>query len=1048
MFSKKSKATTTSSVSASNAARPTASGKDLAKKIDWVFDEPSTLPAPVLKCLEDIKEKWFDLTSDDYNPVPIALRLQEPSTLGRDYKAFLDMYDKLETAMDTIIDEYHQAFNTSIHTFSSVVDAISDSQTRTRLLRENLDRCKGLLECKRFDLLHLWVKSIQYKEMMRILDTIEDVRRTPEKVETLMQGKFFLSAVKTLLNATKSLKSREFSEIGAVAIIRQHLQQLKDVLNETLIEELHNHLYLKSPFCQDCVERHGNASKDLGTRRGSDSVDPYTQRTSVSVSKNKASKIKSNDIAEDYDANPEADSLQYMSRLIEGLALLGALSNATEIIKQRLVLEIYYVIERTIQEISDREGRGELLRPPALKAFASIVWKSKDNQGHVLKELLATLYLRLEIILHGHHYILSLIPALALQNVNTGTPAYDIRDVWNAIQSEVKALLYDYLSTSQRQTSLHNQIASLNEMFGRKAQQSKPKVFRITAGNMINDPMAKMYHAIGPTDAGPSRASNILQSIAPAAGSFGSNDFGSMTNGLQVVDKYANAASAGHQLLISPDPANILVIFDMTMDFIEKSEATGGIAPTGDFKKFLDDFVLSVFLPQLETRVMDLFHEFVNGDDSFQVDRITDFPLFKSAIGLTVLIQGMCRILLIMPVHKQEFIQLIQSLLIKFHEKLTARYWALMSADTSDNTEADRNVISCVWAHDPEILKLMTQNTFFDAEKDVNMEYNKQISERETFLEMKLKQERSFHRGEMVFDYKKLQELATLHYTTQWFVSQLAMLNTAGRSSAKSPVVMSSKLPARALADMSVSDLYVKWSAESLPGLVLDSDDVVELELDQDMLQKFDPLMSNFKKLSERSLITLRLEARCHVMYYLDLAIREGNYWLDDEPVEPDPYINALNQDLTMCEEAMSSVLPIPRIRFLFDGLASLMTRILCTNFKHIKRLNSNGITKMIRNVQSLQQSLTNIASIHEKALDHARQYYDLLNLGGVGMVTFMEANGSKYDFDECKALLDQIYQDVLTTDDTVNKKVYNDLLARIKQHFVKGGKAIVHKDD
>lgn len=64
------------------------------------------------------------------------------------------------------------AFNNSIQRFSSVVDTISDSQNRVKDIIENLDMSKDTLECKRFDFLHLWVKSIQYKEMSRILDSM------------------------------------------------------------------------------------------------------------------------------------------------------------------------------------------------------------------------------------------------------------------------------------------------------------------------------------------------------------------------------------------------------------------------------------------------------------------------------------------------------------------------------------------------------------------------------------------------------------------------------------------------------------------------------------------------------------------------------------------------------------------------------------------------------------------------------------------------------------------------------------------------------------
>ena len=66
--------------------------------------------------------------------------------------------------------DYHQAFNDSIQTFSAVVDNISDSRKKVQDVETNLKQSKELLQCKRFDLLHLWVKSTQYKEMKRILD--------------------------------------------------------------------------------------------------------------------------------------------------------------------------------------------------------------------------------------------------------------------------------------------------------------------------------------------------------------------------------------------------------------------------------------------------------------------------------------------------------------------------------------------------------------------------------------------------------------------------------------------------------------------------------------------------------------------------------------------------------------------------------------------------------------------------------------------------------------------------------------------------------------
>ncbi|KAH9245147.1 hypothetical protein BASA81_017369 [Batrachochytrium salamandrivorans] len=49
-------------------------------------------------------------------------------------------------------------------------------QEKHRRCGKNLEKSKEWLECKRFDLLHLWVKSIQFKEMSRILETIDELQ--------------------------------------------------------------------------------------------------------------------------------------------------------------------------------------------------------------------------------------------------------------------------------------------------------------------------------------------------------------------------------------------------------------------------------------------------------------------------------------------------------------------------------------------------------------------------------------------------------------------------------------------------------------------------------------------------------------------------------------------------------------------------------------------------------------------------------------------------------------------------------------------------------
>lgn len=86
-------------------------------------------------------------------------------------------------------------------------------------------------------------------------------------------------------------------------------------------------------------------------------------------------------------------------------------------------------------------------------------------------------------------------------------------------------------------------------------------------------------------------------------------------------DRYAGIGS--HSRLIKPDAFHVTVLFQPTLSFLHRIEQ---IMPHGMSEAaraattFLDEFVLKVYLPQLEERVTTLFQYAVGGNDAFQED--------------------------------------------------------------------------------------------------------------------------------------------------------------------------------------------------------------------------------------------------------------------------------------------------------------------------------------------------------------------------------------------------------------------------------------------
>jgi hypothetical protein len=97
--------------------------------------------------------------------------------------------------------------------------------------------------------------------------------------------------------------------------------------------------------------------------------------------------------------------------------------------------------------------------------------------------------------------------------------------------------------------------------------------------------------------------------------------------------------------------------------------------------------------------------------------------------------------------------------------------------------------------------------------------------------------------------------------------------------------------------------------------------------------RRFDAILSTYDQLGDLVLFTLRAELRCSVMHYCEVSMSkvrvispvmpplltcskyQGNYRIENEADEPDPYILDLTADLGECHGVMMSKLPEEDIR-------------------------------------------------------------------------------------------------------------------------------------
>jgi exocyst complex component 4 len=203
--------------------------------------------------LQYIRQNWDFMTQDQCVPIEVALKLMDSSSLGlaSQYGQFRTTHQELQQALKAIVNEHHQGFNSSIGTFHQIQSSLQSSQHRVRSLKSSLTSAKTQLSTAKPELKDFATASQNYDDMLQMLHAIEELQLVPEQLEARISEKRFLTAVDILQKALLMIRKSEMEKIGALNDLRTYLSNQEVSLTDILIEELHSHLYLKSPYCED-----------------------------------------------------------------------------------------------------------------------------------------------------------------------------------------------------------------------------------------------------------------------------------------------------------------------------------------------------------------------------------------------------------------------------------------------------------------------------------------------------------------------------------------------------------------------------------------------------------------------------------------------------------------------------------------------------------------------------------------------------------------------------------------------------------------------------
>ncbi|KAJ9642946.1 exocyst subunit [Coniosporium tulheliwenetii] len=653
---------------ASQVARPTSLERARANRRSgdrWDKSRSRSRAAPggegsrqIEEVLRYMQQEWSFMTQEQPIPVQTALKLLDASSLGlaSRYTEFQDAQKQLQAALKAIVNEHHQGFNSSIGTFHKIQSSIQTSQTRVRTLKDSLVQAKGNLSTTKPELKSLATTSQDYDDMLQVLGNIEQLQNVSEKLEARISEKRFLTAVDVLQDALRLIRRSDMEGIGALSDLRVYLSNQEHSLTDILIEELHSHLYLKSPYCEDRWKIYAPNQSTDSSATTIDKLDP------------------SEPLVDDSSRNPEADTFQYIQLLIEALNKMSRLDVAVEMIEQRLPVELFRVVEKSNNEAAQRHP--SVVRSYASKTQNKTNTSPESDDGHttLLQDLLWTLYARFEAIAEGHRVVHDVVTGIVRREGLRDTAALTggFNELWKLYQSEIRSLLHDYLATDGEAYRTGQGAAGNSSVFQRTQRDRNKRMFKLSDMDAKSTELASEREDL----------EFILKSSVPGLVSDLRKPDGisaSETNDLQ------DRSATGHKLLVEPSVFNMGVLLPPSLDFLNRLKSVvpsnTDVVPS-TLTSFLDDFLVNVFHPQLEETLTELCAQTFIEAGAFQEDTQwqthSQKPIFKGTTKFFNLIAMFCKMLNNLP-HDQAFSQLIITQMVTYYDRCYGWYKALAS---------------------------------------------------------------------------------------------------------------------------------------------------------------------------------------------------------------------------------------------------------------------------------------------------------------------------------------------------------------------------------
>ncbi|XP_021628705.1 exocyst complex component SEC8 isoform X3 [Manihot esculenta] len=988
--------------------------------------------------LSRIDESWATARFDS---LPHVVHILTSKDREGEVQILKEQSDVVEEVVDEVVHAYHGGFNKAIQNYSQILRLFSESAESIGTLKVDLSEAKKRLGTRNKQLHQLWYRSVTLRHIISLLDQIEGIAKVPSRIEKLIAEKQYYAAVQLHVQSTLMLEREGLQTVGALQDVRSELTKLRGTLFYKVFEDLHAHLYNNGEYSSvassmnerdDALptttavaftmsnsqslsrrtrlmkgDNHGfmDGSYRLSSADGGSSFDGHdeegtleshdesnlnghsaTMRVNGGDGNTKDSKVVphqvphwlSNSTPDEFvETIKKSDALlhvKYLLTMVECLCMLGKVAAAGAMICQRLRPTVHDIITSKIKSHAELVNSSKSSICQAVQTAATGLHimkgqlesyqlsKQKPQNGISLavtllsvspvspvmapagkaqaaaKDLLSSILDTVVQIFENHVVVGELLESKSTQNADMNTAQSMIDVNWNpdseasqvaggfsigssmsVLQSECQQLICEILRATPEAASADAAVQTAR--LASKAPSKEKK-------DGSEDGLTFAFRFTDASISIPNQGVDLIRQ--------GWNRRG--PNVLQ--EGYGSAAVLPEQgiYLAASVYRPVLEFTDKVASLLPKKYSQLG---NDGLLAFVENFVKDHFLPTMFVDYRKGVQQAISSPAAFR-PRAHAAASYTSSIekGRPVL-QGLLAIDFLakevlgwaqaMPKFSSDLVKYVQTFLERAYERCRTSYMEAV---------LEKQSYMLIGRHDIEkLMRLDPASSCLPnppSKANVNNTSGSESAEVESELSELLLNLRPIRQENLIRDDNKLILLASLSDSLEYVADSIERL-TLRRSS-------QAEVKGKDLASFS----------------------------------------DDYRKLAVDCLKVLRVEMQLETIFHMqEMSNRE--YLEDQDAEEPDDFIISLTAQITRRDEEIAPFVAGVKRNYIFGGICGIAANASIKALADMKAINLFGVQQICRNSIALEQALAAIPSIDSEAvqqrLDHARTYYELLNM-------------------------------------------------------------------